>query len=78
MQSWKAQVHEESGHAAEEKQQIRNSITWINRPRSVLPSWLIYAVDHLLVKNNKREGRGGLKKKGDLISSLEKGSLLQD
>ena len=78
MQSWKAQVHEVSAHPAKEKKTDPKFHHVSNRPRSVLQSLSIFAVYHLLVKNNKREGRAGLKKKGDLIPSLEEGSLLQD
>ena len=36
-----------------------NKISWIS-PHEVLQSWLINTVYHLLLKNNKGEGRGRL------------------
>ena len=40
--------------STEDQRQIRTSNTWIE----VLQPWLINTVYHLLVKNNKGEGRG--------------------
>ena len=46
------------GHAAEDQNQIETSSWQINHPGSVLQSWLINTVSHLLVKNNQRRGGG--------------------
>ena len=51
------------GHAAEDQKQIWPFSWQINYPGSVhkvKQSWLINTVYHLLVKNNIREGEGGL------------------
>ena len=72
MQSGTVQVQEFGGHAVEDQKQMRTSNMWINHRGSVQMkfynySWLIYMVYHLLVKNNKiegREGGGGLKERG--------------
>ena len=37
-------------------------------PNTVLQSWLIYTVYHLLVKNNKVEGKGGFKEMVGLLT----------
>ena len=63
------QVQEAEGHAVEDQKQTRTSRWWIDH--EVLQSWLINTVKslvkshksldtvyHLLVKNNKEEGRG--------------------
>ena len=39
-------------------------------PNEVLQSWLINTVYHLLVKNNKEEERGGLKREEGFINFL--------
>ena len=47
------------GSKANPNFQLVNKLSWIS-PREVLQSWLINTVYHLLVKNNKGEGRGRL------------------
>ena len=48
------------GHAAEDQKQIQlvKKPSWIS-PHEVLQSWLINTVQHLSVKNDKKEGGSG-------------------
>ena len=48
------------GHAAEDQKQIQlvKKPSWIS-PHEVVQSWLINTVQHLLVKNDKKEGGSG-------------------
>ena len=61
MQSGKAQVQDVEGHEAEGQTNLNfqhmNKSSRIT-PNQVSQSWLINTVYHLLVKNNKGQGRG--------------------
>ena len=55
------------GHAAEDQKfQLVNKPSKIS-PHEVLQSWLINIVYHLLVTNNKGQGRGTLKERAGLV-----------
>ena len=61
------------GHAAENQNQMRTSSWWINHHGSVhikfnSCDWLLQSII-LLVKNDKEEGRGGLKERGGLLET---------